>query len=68
MGLTDEGLPVSVQFAGHAYDERALISIAREYERLREPLVNETRPIERLGSSSTDVVASKQAGKSRHGA
>lgn len=68
MGLTDEGLPVSVQFAGHAYDERALISIAREYERLREPLVNETRPIERLGSSSTDVVASKQAGRSQHGA
>lgn len=48
MGVTEEGLPVSVQFAGRAYRERALIAIAREYERLREPLtLNENRPIER---------------------
>jgi aspartyl-tRNA(Asn)/glutamyl-tRNA(Gln) amidotransferase subunit A len=48
MGLTDEGLPVSVQFVGRAYRERALLAIAREFERLREPLIiNVNRPIER---------------------
>jgi aspartyl-tRNA(Asn)/glutamyl-tRNA(Gln) amidotransferase subunit A len=48
MGLTEEGLPVSVQFVGRAYQEPALLAIAAEYERLREPLtVNDNRPINR---------------------
>jgi Asp-tRNA(Asn)/Glu-tRNA(Gln) amidotransferase A subunit family amidase len=61
MGLTEEGLPVSVQFVGRAYGERALLALAREYERLREPLtVNDNRPIERETldrPSRTEVVA-----------
>jgi aspartyl-tRNA(Asn)/glutamyl-tRNA(Gln) amidotransferase subunit A len=56
MGLTEDGLPVSVQFAARAYGERALIAIAREYERLREPLtVNENRPIERLALQPAEL-------------
>jgi Asp-tRNA(Asn)/Glu-tRNA(Gln) amidotransferase A subunit family amidase len=61
MGLTEEGLPVSVQFVGRAYRERALLALAREYERLREPLtIIENRPIERQTlhrASRTEVVA-----------
>jgi len=48
MGLTDEGLPVGVQFVGRAYGEQRLLTLAREYERLREPLsLDENPPIQR---------------------
>jgi aspartyl-tRNA(Asn)/glutamyl-tRNA(Gln) amidotransferase subunit A len=61
MGLTAEGLPVSVQFVGRAYRERDLLALASEFERLREPLtVSDTRPIERqtlARASRTEVVA-----------
>ena len=61
MGLTEDGLPVSVQFVGRAYRERDLLALAREYERLREPLtVNDNRPIDRETldrASRTEVVA-----------
>jgi aspartyl-tRNA(Asn)/glutamyl-tRNA(Gln) amidotransferase subunit A len=62
MGLTDEGLPISVQFVGRACRERALLGIAKEYERLGEPLTaDDNRPIDREQlhrSSRTEVVAS----------
>jgi aspartyl-tRNA(Asn)/glutamyl-tRNA(Gln) amidotransferase subunit A len=62
MGLTDDGLPVSVQFVGRAYRERALLGLAKEYERLGEPLTaDDNRPIDREllhRSSRTEVVAS----------
>jgi aspartyl-tRNA(Asn)/glutamyl-tRNA(Gln) amidotransferase subunit A len=48
MGLTGERLPVAVQFVGEAYGERRLLALAREYERLREPLArHENPPIQR---------------------
>jgi amidase len=32
-GLTDDGLPVGLQFVGHRYDEERLLSLAAAYER-----------------------------------
>jgi Asp-tRNA(Asn)/Glu-tRNA(Gln) amidotransferase A subunit family amidase len=55
MGLTDDGLPLSVQFVGRAYGDGALIALASEYERLREQkAIDDNRPIgrQRLGRPS----------------
>ena len=47
-GLTDEQLPVAVQFVGRPYSERRLLALARAYERRREaPAFDEARPIRR---------------------
>jgi aspartyl-tRNA(Asn)/glutamyl-tRNA(Gln) amidotransferase subunit A len=49
MALTEERLPVAVQFAGRAYEEGRLLAIAREYERLRDSReLDEHHPIHRL--------------------
>jgi aspartyl-tRNA(Asn)/glutamyl-tRNA(Gln) amidotransferase subunit A len=48
-GLTDDGLPVSVQFAGRPHGERALLALAKEYESRRDSrALDETHPIRRL--------------------
>ena len=33
-GFSDDGLPTSMQFMGRAYDENAIMSVARAYQSL----------------------------------